>query len=600
MIRSFKKFVTVAAAVACCATPAWAQQQLQSKVPIEFNRFYTHDELVEKLKALAAAYPNLATLEQYGKSSHGNPLWVLTINNGATGELGSKPAMYIDGAIHANEIQAAETVLYTAWYLLSGYGSVERITEIIDSTTFYLIPMINPDGRVAWFKDPQTSSSARSGQAPFDNDGDGLADEDGPDDMDGDNSITSMWRRDPFGTHKRDPRDANRMIAVPSEPKADGTREYGDWIQAGSEGFDNDGDGRVNEDGPGGYDLNRNFPSGWQPDGVQNGAGAYPLCYPEARAVTEFVLARPHIAAAQAYHNAGGMILRGPGAEAREREYPRADVSVYDRIQAVGAEMLPGYRPMIIWRDLYTVHGGLVNWFAEGLGIISLTNELWTEKRITQSGVDPTAEQRGTWDENMLFRQTRIPLKEMAHPEYGTVLVGGGNKFSSRIPPPFMLEEEAHRNFAFTMYHASQMPLLRWESVDTRELSPGLWEVTVTVANDRLIPTRTARAADKRIGLPDVLKLEGDVTVATSGLLNRRTDRTFDAQLSEPADLRVERGVPGNGTLAARFLVKGAHGANVKLTYQAEKAKDITTSIQLGKTTLAAPAQPAKPNSSSE
>lgn len=581
------------AAIALLAAPtASAQQQISTKVPIAFDRFYTVDEMGALLQKLAAAYPDLCTLQSIGTSTQGRPLWMLTINNPKTGADGSKPGMYIDGAIHANEIQAAETVLYTAWYLLSGYDQVPRIRELVDRTTFYLLPMVNPDGRATWFADPQTPNSARTGQEPFDNDGDGLVDEDGPDDMDGDGHITTMWRRDPFGTHKRDPRDPDRMIAVPTEPKADGTREYGDWSFAGEEGYDNDGDGQVNEDGPGGYDLNRNFPSGWQPDSVQFGAGAYPLCYPEPRAIVEFVLAHPNIAAAQAYHNAGGMILRGPGAEFREREYPRADVAVYDRIQQAGAEMLPFYKPMTIWKDLYTVHGGLVNWFAEGLGIISLTNELWTEKRIPQSGADPTEAQNGFWDDRMLFRQTKVPLKEVQHPEYGMVLVGGGTKFSSRIPPPFMLQEEAHRNFAFTMFHAWQMPLLRFESVDTRELSPGIWEVTVTVANDRLIPSRTARAADKRIGEPDLLTLQGAPVVA-GGLMQRRMDKAFTAQAATPDVLRVDRGVPGNGTTAARFLVKGAAGTPITLSYQAEKATSITTTTALGKSTV--PAQPAPP-----
>ncbi|MBL9140957.1 MAG: hypothetical protein JNK53_03740, partial [Phycisphaerae bacterium] len=185
------------------------------------------------------------------------------------------------------------------------------------------------------------------------------------------------------------------------------------------------------------------------------------------------------------------------------------------------------------------------------------------------------------------------PLTEVAHPQYGTVLVGGGTKFSSRTPPPFMLEEEAHRNFAFTMFHAGQMPLLRWESVDTREVSPGLWEVTVTVANDRLIPTRTARAADKKIGMPDVLSLEG-ATVVAGGLLGRRTDLDFAAQAAQPQTLHVERGVPGNGSVAARFLVQGTKGTPIQLHYTAEKAADLHTAIQLGASTVPASAAPPK------
>jgi len=36
-------------------------------------------------------------------------------------------------------------------------------------------------------------------------------------------------------------------------------------LSIGSEGIDNDGDGRYNEDGVGGYDYNRDWPSYWQP-----------------------------------------------------------------------------------------------------------------------------------------------------------------------------------------------------------------------------------------------------------------------------------------------------------------------------------------------
>ena len=58
-----------------------------------------------------------------------------------------------------------------------------------------------------------------------------------------------------------------------------------------------------------------------------------------------------------------------------------------------------------------------------------------------------------------------------------------------------MLEEEAHRNFAFTAFHAAETPKLRVNDVVVADLGGGLWQVDVEIANDRLIPTRTARAA---------------------------------------------------------------------------------------------------------
>ncbi len=49
----------------------------------------------------------------------------------------------------------------------------------------------------------------------------------------------------------------------------------------------------------------------------------YPFQLPEARAVADFLKAHPNIAGVQSYHNNGGMILRGPGAES-VGEYPMA------------------------------------------------------------------------------------------------------------------------------------------------------------------------------------------------------------------------------------------------------------------------------------
>ncbi len=599
--RSVRRWCAAAAValVAPLAAQATAQQQINTKFEIAFNRYYDEPELVELCRKLVAAYPELASMEEIGRSVQGRPLYAITINNPKTGPHGAKPAMYIDGNIHGNEIQAGEVVLYTAWYLLSAYGQVPALTKLVDESSFYLIPIANPDGRAFWFREANTPSTSRGGQKPTDNDRDGTADEDGPDDLDGDGSITSMWRRDPNGTHKRSETDPNTMIPVTPEVTAEGIVRRGEWSMAGSEGIDNDGDGQINEDGPGGYDPNRNWPGGWQPNHVQEGAGTYPLSLPESQAVAAFIEARPNIAAGQSYHNTGGMILRGPGTQERENAYGQRDRASYDAIATAGEAMLPFYRKMVIWSDLYTVHGGFVNYLAETLGIVSFTNELWTDNRIMQNGSGPNDEQSRIWRDSVLFGQTRAPLKEVDHPTLGTILVGGSTKYSSRIPPPFMAEEEHHRNFAFTMFHAAQMPKLRFAGVTVSELAAppaggenGLWQIDVEVANDRLIPTRTERAASKAIGQPDRLTLSG-AKVLTAGFPRNRFDRAMSEQRYRPATLEVEEGISGRGSRFFRFIVEGKPKATIGLSFVAEKASPITMSLELAAT--AAGSTPAAP-----
>ena len=54
---------------------------------------------------------------ELGKSTEGRDMLLMTVNNPKTGPDREKPAMYIDGNVHGNEVQAAESCLYTIWYL---------------------------------------------------------------------------------------------------------------------------------------------------------------------------------------------------------------------------------------------------------------------------------------------------------------------------------------------------------------------------------------------------------------------------------------------------------------------------------------------------
>ncbi len=400
-----------------------AQEHIPAKVEIAWDRYSTYEQLCDHIKAIAAAYPDLVQVKVLGKSGQGRDLILAIVNSPKTGPDASKPAMWIDGNVHGNEIQAGEAVVYALWYLTKAYGRNEDLTKLLDSCSFYLLPSQNPDGRDYWFSHANNPSSSRSNQRPVDNDQDGLVDEDPDDDLDGDGSITTMWKNDPgHGDWIRLQTDPRVFQRVRPDQK-------GDWIFLGEEGIDNDGDGLINEDPPGGDDMNRNWPSDWQPGYVQGGAGQFPLSNPEPRAISRFILDHPNIGAVQSYHNAGGMILRGPGASYREASYPGEDRAVYDEIGRLGEQLLPYYRYMVIYRDLYTVHGGFVDWTAEGLGIFSFTNEMWSDAKYFQRDVMPDEAREWVWRDHMVFGQTFTEYKEFDHPKYGKILIGGPNKW---------------------------------------------------------------------------------------------------------------------------------------------------------------------------
>jgi hypothetical protein len=440
--------------------------------------------------------------------------------------------------------------------------------------------MVNQDGRAHWFDAPNTASSSRSGKKPVDNDGDGLFDEDGYDDIDGDGEILGMWKANPEGAYRRDPEDPRLLVRV--KPGERGELEY-----LGLEGLDNDGDGRINEDSPGGYDMNRNWPVDWQPEPTQRGAGDYPLSFPETRAVADFILAHPNIAGVQAYHNAGGMILRGPGDERLEADYPRQDVRVYDELGQTGEFTLPLYRYLILWKDLYRVHGGFLNWTYEELGIFSFTNELWTAKQYgnlsegARGWFGSVSKDRLRWDDLLEMGEQFVELKPARHPLYGEILLGGLRKTGRRLPPLFLLEELCHRNEMFTIYHASEMPLVSIESVEVELIAGKTYYVTVTIHNAGAIPTRSAIAAQKHIGRPDLLEIVGDgVAVLQAGrLLDRYTGELSMEGGEDRARLPIEGGIRGKDTARFRFLVRGEGPVTVR--FRSEKGGLLERSARL-------------------
>ena len=559
------------------------------RVEVAWNRLYDYADLYALFDRLEAANPGLLRHETIGRSTEGRELRVYVLSNPATGADADKPAMWIDGNVHGNEVQGGEAVLYAAWYLLENHGAVADVTALVDRAAFYLLPMVNPDGRAHWFADAHSAHSSRTGYQPIDDDRDGRFDEDPDDDLDGDAMITQMRKRMPGeGTHRQDPDDPRVLAPVPSNDK--GIR--GDWILLGEEGLDNDGDGRINEDAPGGYDMNRAWPSMWQPEHVQNGAGPYPLYWPETRAIARFLLSHPNVAALQSFHNSGGMILRGPGAEAFG-EYEREDLRAFDELGKNGEKMLPFYRYMVIWKDLYSVFGGFTTWGYESLGIVSFTNEMWSSEQMypdKSQNPDPGQNFFGTtsqkdrlfFDDKLLSGEGFVDWHPYDHPLYGRVEIGGFRKDVGRVPPSFLIEEMLHRNALFCLEHARAMPQVTIEDVVAAKIGDDLWTVDAVFRNANLIPTRTARSATKKIGTPDVYTIGGKRIEALAG--GFRTDRFRPERITlaerEPARLLREAGIPGRGEVRVRWFVRG-QGDAVTIGWQGEKARDVAVEVEL-------------------
>jgi murein tripeptide amidase MpaA len=156
--------------------PAQTAKPLEAKsappMP-QWDQLFPNEKILEMMRGYAKSYPEWVKLESLGKTSLGGDTWLLTITNPATGPADSKPALYLDGATHANEVQGTEVVMYTVDFVLKNYGKLPRVTELLDRGTVYAIPMMNIDSRGKWFTEPSTPNYPRTLPVRIDDDRDG-------------------------------------------------------------------------------------------------------------------------------------------------------------------------------------------------------------------------------------------------------------------------------------------------------------------------------------------------------------------------------------------------------------------------------------------
>lgn len=585
-MRKFASFILVFMLFAS-TLPA---QKFEIAVPLRFDQYYSLDQVYEALRALNKAYPQLTTLETVGKSEEGRPIMALTINNPKTGAALDKPGMYVDGNMHGNEIQGGDISLYLLDYMLGNYGKNLEMTRLVDKVCFYVVPVVNVDGRFHFMTDANTPSSNRSLRIPVDDDRDGLFDEDNADDLDGDGNICTMRMKDPFGQYKTDPEDARLMVRIKPGEK-------GEWTMLGEEGLDNDGDGRVNEDGEGYVDPNRNWGFDWAPPYVQGGSGEYPFSGVGLKGLAEWTMTRTNIAFAWSFHNNGGMILRGPSRKGLG-EYPPQDVAVYDYLGKQGERIIPGYRYMISWKDLYTTYGDSGEWITQVMGAYFYCSEVFQGESEAFKGVSERPEpgspreeavrgifspgvtdrERIKFSDNVVQGELYKPWKPFKHPDYGDVEIGGWVKMSSRLGAPFMIKDLVHRNAMAVLFTAKHVPDVSFEVSEVKALGGNLYRVRTRLANPKAMPTMSYLAQKANLYPKDMLKVSGAGAKVVAGgvLLDPYRDQVAYKKDKPELQFLV---VPGFGKVEHQFLIEGK--GEVTLKYESQHGGKLAKTVKL-------------------
>jgi len=110
-----------------------------AKSGMNWNQYQSHKTMTSWMKCLATNFSHRMSLINIGKSSEGRPLIVARVGTGQN----EKPAVFIDGGIHAREWASPAAVTFLLHKMVENQGDYDNI---LNRFTVYILPMANPDG----------------------------------------------------------------------------------------------------------------------------------------------------------------------------------------------------------------------------------------------------------------------------------------------------------------------------------------------------------------------------------------------------------------------------------------------------------------------
>ena len=498
------KIRTLILLVMVSAAGSLAAQPLPS---LPFDHILRYDELTKLLQAWAAASPNLVEMESIGTTPKGRAIWFLTLTNKKVGPALEKPALVVDGNMHATEWGGGVAALHFVWKLLDGYGKDERITRLLETRTVYVLPRMTPDGVEATLDEGRF---IRSVERPFPSDvlQPGIHSLD----VDGDGRTLFMRYRDPNGPWKQysgDPR-----LLVPRAPDETG----GEYWRVLPEGTVADYNGATIAD-PAAHeplDLGANFPADLGTAPPSKTAGPYPTSEPEVAAYVAALARRPNIVAHVTCHTFGGLVLTPPVNVGEQ--VPTSDRHAYETLAAKAAT-LTGYRAMSYLdlrsegRESYIPSA--FGWLYNRRGIYSFITELWNPLRAAGISLEGTTESAWLfgyhtvddelkllrWSDKELHGDGFVAWHPFKHPQLGAVEIGGFDLIRYWYNIPFdRLQKEVAPHSEWLIFLGLSTPRLAVRSFSAEPVGENLWRVRLVIENTGWLPTNgSQQAVDQQI-----------------------------------------------------------------------------------------------------
>jgi g-D-glutamyl-meso-diaminopimelate peptidase len=108
------------------------------------KKIYTYKQMVKDIYALKKSYPDQIQVKVIGKSEYGRKIYAVGLGKGQAN-------LFINGSHHAREWMTTSLNMYMLENYAASYKKKKKINsydtrKILNSTTIWFVPMVNPDG----------------------------------------------------------------------------------------------------------------------------------------------------------------------------------------------------------------------------------------------------------------------------------------------------------------------------------------------------------------------------------------------------------------------------------------------------------------------
>lgn len=562
--------------------------------------YRSHDQLTDAITQVVDG-SDVASVESIGRSRDGRDVWLVTLAAPGGAPVEERPGVMVVGTLEGDHLIGGEIAVEAVRWLVEQNGSNDEVTRLLAENVVYVVPRLNPDGAEAYFSAPAWGRRGNAWQE--DDDNDARMAEDGPNDLNGDGVITVMRVADRSGDlipHPDDPRLMKEADPVEGES---GTHTL--YI----EGTDDDGDGFIAEDGPGGADLNRNFQHEYPY--YEADAGRHMVSEPESRAIMDFMVDHRNIGAILAFGHTDNLVTppNGQGQLASPRTISLMewaamsnedvhDVGVFGgqtnfgNLQQRGAQLGrdndpgSGQRPATTvsgqdrpyfetvseaYRDITGIErtgyhrapaGAFFEWGYFQYGVPSFSTQGW-----------PMPEAEGEdFDQQLLNAMEAagsdgfVAWEAFDHPTLGAVEIGGFHPYMAVNPPPEGIAALGASHGEFIARLGGMLPRVRFVEATAESIGGGLWKVDAVVENTGYFPTSLQHGQRSRAVEPTLVQIQVDPATIVSG--DEKTARTS----------RID----GSGDTASySWIIEASAGQTIEITSRAQKGGHDSITVTL-------------------